>query len=124
MPRATRPSPPSFSLANTKTVSPSGDMLAAIHRLLCRERERPRAWIANLGFDSEHYRVLSPSNHRLHQKDPKSATIQAAPAMTEGQREFGPVHMRLWVSDQDRDPNQHTKEYRPSRAIKRIASRA
>jgi hypothetical protein len=32
-----------------------GDVLAAIHRLLRAERERLRLWIANFGFDREHY---------------------------------------------------------------------
>ena len=35
-----------------------GDMLTAIHRLLRRECERRRAWVANLGFDRERHEFI------------------------------------------------------------------
>jgi len=54
-PLAMRPGPPSFSLAKMKIVSPFGDVLATIHRLLRAERERLRPRIANLGFDREYH---------------------------------------------------------------------
>jgi hypothetical protein len=53
---------------------------------------------------------LPARRHDLSQKDLKSATIQAAPCNKESQADFGPVQMRLWVSDQARNPNQHAKE--------------
>lgn len=57
---------------------------------------------------------------RLHdqsgaQTPPKSERLQIShhpdrPCKEESQAEFGPVQMGFWVSDQARNPNQHSKE--------------
>src|ERR1700722_15011742 len=42
---------------------------------------------------------------------PQISHHPGGPCNEESQAEFGPVQMGVWVSDQARNPNQHTKEH-------------
>ena len=67
---------------------------------------------------ADHTRVNRKQRWRLpdrRRKHPKSERPQIShhpggPCNEESQAEFGPVQMRFWVSDQTRNPDQHTKE--------------